>query len=133
MKKNIVLLSAICLLATPLFARSIRENGGFRVPAAAKISFFSPGNGIDYELKAKVDALIQNYQDQRLVHAYSEQIVGMEGETNVCVQLLDFNSTQQMFEKLRELVASGEKKTRLEFASSCHEREVDEAFRPRAN
>jgi hypothetical protein len=134
MKKNIALLSLVCLLASPLFARpNIRENGGFRVPAAAKLEFYSPGNGIDYALKAQVDELVQAYMAANLVAAYTEKIVGMEGETNVCVLLADLESSVQLNEKLLQLVAAGQKKTRIKFVSGCEEVNIDDAFRPRAN
>jgi len=132
MKKNITLL-AVLLFTTPLFAETnIRENGGFVIPAAAKIEFYSPGNGIDRELKTKVDAVIQEYKDAGLVAVYKEEIVGMEGETNICVLLTDVWQSQKLNVALVELLKTGLNKTNIKFASSCEEVKVDDAFRPKS-
>ncbi|WP_413288149.1 hypothetical protein [Bdellovibrio sp. HCB337] len=128
--KNLKLMSLV-LLAAPLFAQAeIRENGGFIVPAATQINFFSPGNGIDHALKDKVDALIQRYKDAGLITVHTEKHYGFEGETLVCVEISDINASRKFNVKVEKLIKKGQRKTNLEYLSSCDPVEVAEEFLP---
>jgi len=119
--KKLILLT---LLVAPLFAQaSIRENGGrMAAAAAAQIEFFSPGDGIDRNLKKAVDALIQEYKDAGLVVAHKEKIVGREGETLVCVQIDGLNSSIQFNTELEALVKKGQRKTNITYVANCDEK-----------
>lgn len=97
----------------------IRENGGFLVPSAAQISFISPGNGIDQDLKDKVEALVASYQDAGLVRYFTQTRLGMEGETTLCVQLNEIEASRRLNHELVSLVERGDRRTTIKFVSSC--------------
>lgn len=118
--KPLFALSALALsILAPTANAGIRENGGFLVPSAAQLNFFSPGNGIDRDLRDAVEALIQEYQAAGLVRYFTKSGYGMEGEVTLCVQLKELEASRRLNQEIQELVARGQRKTTLKFISSC--------------
>jgi hypothetical protein len=128
--KNAIALMCLTLFTSAYPAQAgVRENGGFIVPAAAKIEFVSPGNGIDHDLKTTIDALIQEYKNAGLVQVYTEKRWGIEGEVTLCVQLNDLEASRTLNQQLVELVKTGQRKTNLKFVASCEDEVTDGPFR----
>ncbi|RYZ85317.1 MAG: hypothetical protein EOP06_16495 [Proteobacteria bacterium] len=118
---------AISSFAHPAKA-GIRENGGFLVPSAAELNFTSPGNGIDNGLKNAVEALVESYHSAGLVHSYKKNGYGREGETKICVQLNEIEASRRLNRELKELVDRSERKTNLQFISSCEKEPINGRF-----
>ncbi len=116
--KFLIVVCLMALSAASTFAGPL-ISGGFMVPAAAKIQFFSPGNGIDHTLKVAIDALIIKAKDQRLVLEHTETGFGIEGEVTVCILLNDFFAAKEFNQQLIDLVGQSQRKTKLEFVSTC--------------
>jgi hypothetical protein len=122
-----LMMIAISSFAHPAKA-GIRENGGFLVPSAAELNFTSPGNGIDNELKDAVESLVESYQSAGLVRSYKKTGYGREGETKLCVQLSEIEASRRLNRELKELVDRSERKTNLEFISSCEKEQINGPF-----
>ena len=70
-----------------------------------KISFGSPGTGIDGKVYDQIKALIA---EKKLKH--SEKRMGREGETEICLPLTELKKTKKadFIEQLKKIASSGQ-------------------------
>ena len=118
MKKSLAIIALITSGSTGFAGPSVSA-GGFKDVAAVKIEFFSPGNGIDNELRSKILNLISSYQSRGQVQEYTQNGRGMEGETTLCVKLSNFEASVALNQEIVSLVEKGQGKTNLIFQPSC--------------
>jgi hypothetical protein len=120
MKKYLSMCCALALLCTSASGGVTVSAGGMKTTAAAKLAFFSPGDGIDSELENKLNILISKYMAKGLVEEFAQINTGMEGETTLCVMLNSYESSVELNSKIVQLVKKGQGKTNLTFEPNCN-------------
>jgi hypothetical protein len=131
MKTPTILMTLALITASFSAHAGVRENGGFLVPAAAKLEFISLGAGIDVDLQKTVDALIRDYEEAGLVEEFTKNQWGMKGEVTVCVLLNELEASRELNRQLADLVRAGKGITNLEYVASCKENKGTGPFRRR--
>jgi hypothetical protein len=79
--------------------------GDRRMPPAARFEFISIGAGIDGDFLKALNATASSYVRKGLVVEYSKRGLegAFEGETNVCIEMIDANTMQKFYTSLYKL------------------------------
>jgi hypothetical protein len=105
MKYYCILLLSFFILNAACQSRSKTEGSKpAKSNCAAKVSFGSPGSGIDLDTYNNVKALI----DEKKLH-YTERPIGREGETEVCLPLTELKKSEkkEFIQRLKKTVSEG--------------------------
>jgi hypothetical protein len=86
---------ALALVLTQTASAEVRENGGFRVSSAVEVDFYSIGRGIDKASKAFVMNLVAEAVKNSKVRVFTEKKDGIEGESTICVEFVEFGLSQE--------------------------------------
>ncbi|MFH0896078.1 MAG: hypothetical protein V2A54_16720 [Bacteroidota bacterium] len=89
------------------------------------VSFYSPGDGIDVATQGKYDEAIKKFEkDNKLTISIEKANWGREGEIDYCINLNNFNATQQteFIDMSKKLLSTSTKVNILENCDCKHKK-----------
>ncbi len=106
--KNIIFVFSflmMCLTTIEIKSQTTSKKETKVQKCAVKVSFGSPGSGIDGKTYEAINALIK---EKKLKH--TEKAVGMEGETEMCLPLTELKKTQktEFIKQLKNIASQGQ-------------------------
>ena len=109
--KNLLLTIAILI---PSFAQAggVIISGGLD-DRAVKVSFQSPGDGIDEAAKEKLLNVVKEGLSRGMIAVVTSEVVGFEGDITYCVEFVNSTVMSQYFASLEAIVTRGKLVTLL--------------------
>lgn len=108
MKTKIAICALATALSTPAFADA-RESGSRPAAMAVQIRYISIGAGIDGEAAAQINQILDGEKFMHKLEYVKESGWGMEGESTVCAQFLDFSDAYRVEQKIQTVVSASPK------------------------